>query len=335
MKKRTITLVLILITCFTLSAHAVAEKKEIKVLILPKIEIGTLDDNVPGEAEYFYHAYLEGGDVYEIAAQNKLYVKDGIAMLITSEGKTNAAISSMSVLTDPRFDFSNALILSVGCAGSAPETTVMGDVFISTAVFDYDLGHHADPRELTRESDVTWFHNPDYDSSSIIFLSKDLTDRVFELVKDIKPETTPVTRHYMATAFDNAEWATRDPVVMKGTTSSADNFFKGKYDLANCLYMTEHYNCPDPYVADDMEDIAIGVLLKRLGMLDRYVIVRGSVNMLLFMNGDTPESLWGDEISFKSDDNKEVSDIFPTGIKNIFEVGKVIIDAYLDGSLVL
>ena len=203
MKKGFFAFILILVTCFTLSAHAVAEKKEIKVLILPKIEIGTLDDNVPGEAEYFYHAYLEGGDVYEIVAptkdDDKLYVKDGIAMLITREGKTNAAISSMAVLTDPRFDFSNALILSVGCAGSVPETTVMGDVFISSAVFDYDLGHHADPRELTRESDVTWFHNPDYNNSSIIFLSQDLTDRVFELVKNVKPETTPITRPSLPT----------------------------------------------------------------------------------------------------------------------------------------
>ena len=330
MKKRITILLLILIACFALSAHAVSEKKDIKVLILPKMA---------SEADDYINAYLEGADEYQISAPHekgfKLYEKDGVALVVTGEGKTNATVTAMSVLTDPRFNFSDALILSTGCAGSAPETTVMGDIFIATAVFDYDLGHHADPREMTTQSDVTWFHSPDYDNSAVVYLSKNLTDRVFELVKDIKPETTPVTRTFMAHAFDNAEWATRDPVVMKGTTSSGDNFFKGKYDLANAQYMAKFYNCPDLYVAGEMEDVAIGVALKRLGLLDHYVVIRTSVNMLVFMGDATPENSWSTELSFESDDNTEKADIYPTAMKNLFEVGRVIIDSYLNGSLVL
>ena len=330
MKKRFITFVLILIACFTLSAHAVPEKKDIKVLILPKMD---------SEADDYRKVYFEGADEYDIGAPHekgfKLYVKDGLAMTVTGEGKTNATVTAMSVLTDPRFNFSDALILSTGCAGSVPVTTVMGDIFVATSVFDYDLGHHADPREMTEDSTVTWFHCPDYDNSAVVYLSKGLTDRVFELVKDIKPETTPVTRTFMAHAFDNAEWATRDPVVMKGTTSSGDNFFKGKYDLANALYMAEFYNCPDPYVAAEMEDVAIGVALKRLGLLDHYVVIRTSVNMLVFMGDATPENSWSTELSFESDENTEKADIYPTAMKSLFEVGRVIIDSYLDGSLVL
>lgn len=330
MTKRITVLLLVLFVCFALSAHAVSEKKDIKVLILPKIA---------PEAEDYMNAYLEGADEYQIDAPHergyKLYVKDGIALIITGEGKTNATIAAMSVLTDPRFNFSDALILSTGCAGSAPETTVMGDVFVTTSIFDYDLGHHADPREMTTESDVTWFHSPDYDNSAIVYLSKDLTDRVFELVKDIKPRTTPVTRTFMAHAFDNAAWATRDPVVMKGTTSSGDNFFKGVYDLANAQYMAKFYNCPDPYVAGEMEDVAIGVVLKRLGLLDHYVVIRSSVNMLVFMGNATPENSWSTELKFESGENTETADILLTAMKNVFEVGQVIIDSYLDGLLVL
>ena len=37
------------------------------------------------------------------------------------------------------------------------------------------------------------------------------------------------------------------------------------------------------------------VFRKRLGMLDRYIIIRDSVNLDVFICGETPESLWGDD----------------------------------------
>lgn len=54
--------------------------------------------------------------------------------------------------------------------------------------------------------------------------------------------------------------------------------------------MTETYGCPDPYALTEMEDHAMSVVLDRLGMLDRYIIIRDSVNTDVFMNGASPES---------------------------------------------
>lgn len=83
------------------------------------------------------------------------------------------------------------------------------------------------PRELTDESDATWYHDDSYDSASYKILNQDLCNKVYDLVKDVKIETTDNTRAYMAAAFDNAEWATRDPEVLKGTTvTHADNYWK-------------------------------------------------------------------------------------------------------------
>lgn len=292
-----------------------------------------MSGDTPGEAQLYYEAYLAGGDVYEISApaeNSRLYVKDSVALYLTGSGKVNAAVSTLSVLTDPRFDFSNAYIISTGCAGSATQITVMGDVFIGSAVLDYDLGHHADPREMENPSLTTWFHSPNYDSSSNIMLSGELTDKVYELVKDVKPETTPKTRAYMASSFDNAGWAVRDPKVMKGTIVSSDNFWKGYYSQANAVLITETYQCPDPFVASEMEDVAIGVVLKRLGMLDRYIVIRGSVNMAVFMGDSTPEKLWGYNGLFE--ESEELSDIFETAMRNIFAVGSKVVDAILSGS---
>lgn len=311
---------------------------QIKVLILPKFEVDELAGDFPGEAQYYYEAYCDGGDAYDIKGgfeDNKLYVKDGVALYVTGMGKVNTALSLNAILLDSRFDFSNAYILSTGCAGSAIEYGVMGDVFVITAAVDFDLGHHADVRDLSEGATTTWFHDEGYDSASCKILDKDLMDRVYNLVKDVKIETTEKTRAYMAAAFDNADWAVRDPQVLRGTTVSGDNYWKGYYDHANAVLMTETYGCPDPYALTEMEDSALGVVLDRLGMLDRYIIIRDSINMDVFMNGATAESLWDPNFdgSLASEDSVESADIFATAMENNFKVGSVVVEAILNGTL--
>ena len=322
-------------------AFALAEDASpivIKALILPKFESGEMAGDFPGEAQYYYEGYCMGGEEYDIVGGfegNKLYVKDGIALYATGMGKVNTALSLQAILMDNRFDFSNAYIISTGCAGSAIEYGVMGDVFVITATVDFDLGHHADPRELADANGTTWYHDASYDSASYKILNQELCDKVYNLVKDVKVETTEKTRAFMAAAFDNAEWATRDPMVLRGTTVTGDNYWKGEHDHMNALLMNETYGCPDPYALTEMEDNALAVVLDRLGMLDRYIIIRDSVNTDAFMNGASPESLWDPNFvdSLASDESVESADIFATAMENNFKVGKVVIDAIINGEL--
>ena len=125
------------------------------------------------------------------------------------------------------------------------------------------------------------------------------------------------SRAFMAAAFDNAEWATRDPMVLRGTTVTGDNYWKGEHDHMNALLMNETYGCPDPYALTEMEDNALAVVLDRLGMLDRYIIIRDSVNTDAFMNGASPESLWDPNFvdSLASDESVESADIFATAMR--------------------
>ncbi len=311
--------------------------EKIEVLILPKFENGEMSGDFPGEAQYYYENYLQGGDEYDIQGGypgHKLYVKDGVALYVTGMGKVNSSMSTTAVLLDPRFDFSDAYIISTGCGGTAREYSVMGDVFVMSACIDYDLGHHADPREMTIPSETTWFHDASYDDASYKLLDQDLVSAVYELVKDTDIETTERTRNFMAAAFDNAEWAVRDPEVRLGTTVSGDNYWKGVYDEANAELMAETYGAPDPYAMSEMEDAAIAVALDRLGMLDRYIIIRDSVNMDVFMNGANPEYLWaGIEDSLASESSVESADIFAVAMENNYKVGSIVIDAILEGNL--
>lgn len=305
----------------------------VKVLLLPKFEVGEMAGDFPGEAQYYYENYLMDAEEYDVAyCPGKLYFKDGVAMCVLGMGKINAALGTMAILSDSRFDYSEAYIISTGCAGSSSGTSVMGDVFLITSAVDYDLGHHADARELSGPEETTWFHDADFDDAAVVRLNPDLMEKVYGLVKDTPVETTKTTRAFMRAAFDGADWAVRDPQVLRGTTVTSDNCWKGQYSHLNALRMTEVYQCPDPYVATEMEDVAVARTVERMGMLDRLIILRDSVNMDVFMLGITPESLWGDAeaITLSNEENVEAADIFMTAMKNNFTVGQIIIDRILD-----
>ena len=325
------------ITAGTKAEDTSAEKIPVRVLILTKFEIGAMKGDFPGEAQYYYERYLDGAESYEIRGfqeDSPLYVKDGVALCMTGIGKVNAALYTMVVLSDPRFDFSDAYILSTGCAGSAKGSTVMGDLFVIGTAVDYDLGHHADIREMEDQTKEIWFHDETFDNAAVIRLNPELTDKVWDLVKDLPMETTEKTRKFMSTAFDGAEWAVRDPKVLRGTTVTGDNYRKGEHDHANALKMIEVYECPDPYVTTEMEDVAVCAAARRVGLLDRVIVLRVSVNMDVFVNGATPERLWDPEYdsSLKDEDSPEAADIFETAMKNNFTVGSAVIDAILAGN---
>ncbi|MGN0905898.1 MAG: hypothetical protein ACI4NM_02015 [Bullifex sp.] len=337
--KKCITMILMLVLVLTsvfAQGAMESEKIPVKVLILPKFEIGDITGDFPGEAQYYYDAYVKGGDEYEIKGGfegNPLYVKDGVALYVTGMGKVNSALSLQAVLSDDRFDFSECYFFSTGCAGSATGYTVMGDVFVITACADFDLGHHADNREMADQDATTWFHDEGYDSSAFKLLNQELTDKVYELVKDTEISTTEKTRRVMALTFDNAEWAVRDPKVQKGTTVSGDNYWKGAYDEANARLICVTYGAPDPYALTEMEDVALAVVLDRYGYLDKYIIIRDSVNMDVFLYGTNPENLWSMDDSLASDESVESADVFATARKNNFLVGSRIVDAIISGNL--
>ena len=306
----------------------------VKVLLLPKFEVGEMSGDFPGEAQDYFEHYFTEADEYDLPyGSGKLYYQNGITMCVLGMGKINAALGTMAILSDNRFDFSKAFIISTGCAGSSSGNTVMGDVFLITAAVDYDLGHHADARELTDPEGTTWFPDADFVDAAVVRLNPELMDKVYALVKDAPVETTEVTRNFMRAAFDGADWAVRDPQVLRGTTVTGDNYWKGQYGHLNALRMVEVYQCPDPYVTTEMEEVAIAQTTERMGMLDRLIIIRGSVNMDAFMLGTTPESLWGnaDAITLASEESVEAADIFETAMRNNFNVSRMIIDQILTG----
>ena len=313
-------------------------KIPVRVLILPKFEQGELAGDFPGEAQYFYEEYLAGGDAYDIEGApeaGRLYYRDGVAMFLLGQGKVNAALSTAAVLSDDRFDFSEAYVLCVGCGGAARGYGIFGDVYVISAAVDFDLGYRADPREMGNGAETTWFHDESLDGSAVIRLDEGLTDRVFELVKDVPLETTPRTEAFLEREYPGEAWAQRPPRVMRGTSVTGDTYWKGVHDHANALLITETYGCADPFAVTEMEDLAAARAAESFGLLGRLIILRTAVNMDVFPAGMTPEMLWDPDTDdhVASEEGLESVDIFETAMKNCFAAGRVLIDAVLAGDL--
>lgn len=311
-----------------------AEKLPVKVLIVPHFEIGEMENDETGEAQLFFEEYFEHADVYSVADGISLWYhpENQAAMFLTGVGKVNAATSVTAVLGDDRFDFSDTALLAVGCSGGAVGYAVLGDVILESAVCDYDLGHTADSSETI--GDDLWFPSPEYDEIGCRKLDPDTVARAYELTKDVKLDSTEVCRRMLARNFPGEEWAARDPAVIKGTSVTSDNYWKGQIHHGKAMKVAEYYQCPDPYASTEMEDAAVLAAAERFGLLDRTLILRAVVNVDVFTDGAAPESLWGQKFDFIdaiSESNEETLDIFSPAMENLFRVGKTVIDAILSG----
>jgi len=303
----------------------------VKVLILPKFEIGAMEGDFPGEAQLYYEEYLKDSQEYLIEggfstapdASRKsfpLFYKNGVALYVTGVGKTNAAMSTEALLLDKRFDFSDAIVISTGCAGGAPERTIMGDVIIASHVADFDSGHHADPKGPDQVPDgvPTWFYDQSYHHGYAI--NPALWERAYELTQDIELNTTPKTRALEVATFPDADWVLRNPKVIGGGTNiSGDNYWKGVWGTETANFISHTYGGQD-FMLTEMEDVAIADALNRFGLVGSYLIIRDSVNYSVFMKGASPLKLWGPEYLDKEwddEDNIEAADISLLHVKII------------------
>lgn len=326
--------VILLIPCFSFADNTVIP---VRILLLPKFETGKMSGDDAGEAQLLYQEYCGGGDEYAIPGlpeNQKLYYKNGIALVVCGEGKVNSALSLAAVLSDKRFDFSDAYIISYGCGGGAAGRAVIGDVVVVTAAVDKDLGHRADPRDMSdTDPETTWFHNPSFDSMACVTMNSELAQKVHRIAQTIPLDTSDDIRNIMDEYKKAYGIEVRPPKVITGTSVTSDNYWKGLHEHNNAVAVAEKYQCPDPYTVTEMEDVAIADTVRRFGMSDRLIVLRFVTNLDLFMPGLSPESVWDPNRKSNSRAEVKTSTDFFVPLTNHLKVTKAIIDAILDGSL--
>ncbi|MBR3212869.1 MAG: hypothetical protein IKF70_07200 [Firmicutes bacterium] len=343
MKKRILLLTVILIFTLVLSSCSAAPKKpKLRAIIVPKFEIGEMTGDFPGEAQLFYEEYCAGCEETEIPYLPEtahFYVNEqtGVGLLVTDSGKTAAGLSLMALLASERYDTSEAYIVSVGCAGGSEAYCMLGDVIVVTAFCDYDLGHHVDAHETKSSSNrIMWFPDDSFAQYNYKVLNQELCDRVYEMIRDCPLRTTDQAKAVMKENYQARDEEDLLPAVRKGTALSGDNYWKGIYGHVTAYFIVQYYGPPDPYAATEMEEIAIANTAECFGMLDRVISLRTIVNMDVFLDGETPESTWGEYDTFSEkvkEANSETLDIFEPAMHNLFDTGSIVIDAILNGEL--
>ncbi len=307
---------------------------KINLLILPKFDIGPLGNGVCGEGELFYQEYLAGGEEFEVRGLlpgEKLYFKDGVALALTHAGKVNTSVALASILADSRFDCSGMDTLSVGCAGTNYERTVMGDVILASAFVDYDLGHHV----ADSKGRLSWFPDEGICCYGCVKPDESRINGIYSKIKEIRLKTTDKTiamQQKLSGVSDIEKRSCFLPSVRKGTFMTSDNYWKGQEGHEIAIHINDYYKCPDEYMVAEMEDIAVARVLQRYNLEERLLALRVSVNLDCYMCGATPEKLWSGnsfEDNMMEEDNEEGGDIFDTAMHNLFEVGREIVDTII------
>lgn len=314
------------------------DKIKIKLLFIPKFEPGEMSGDEIGEAQLFYERYCMNSEKYTLANGYPLYVnkENGVAMGLTHAGKANTIMFTTGVLSDERFDFSDAYIMCIGCAGSSYGNVTMGDVVVIREAVDFDLGYQTIEADENGDVCIKWFENPDTADNAHKKLNEDLVNWAYEKTKDVKLKTTEITLRTLERNFPGEEWAKRNPKVLTGTSVSSDTYWKGEKEHEKANKIVEYYGCADPYAITEMEDSSCAVAVDAMGMLDRLIILRASVNVDILLDGATPESTWGKASKYEDavqEENAENLDIFVPAMENLFAVGSVIADSILDGTV--
>ena len=183
------------------------EKTKVRVLIVPKFEIGEMSGDSAGEAQLFYEHYCEGCEEIKIpnstpTSQFYFNKDNGVGLLVTGSGKAAACMSLMSLLSWEAYDFSDTRIVSVGCGGASTGSYIFGDVILVTAACDYELGHHTDSSELENpDASYTWFPLDTLKDYSIEPLNAELYDKVYPLISDCPLRTTDTTKRVLAANY--------------------------------------------------------------------------------------------------------------------------------------
>lgn len=336
-QKRLLTVLLSIVLIIPLLSHAEEAKLTVRVLLLPKFEIGQISGDDAGEAQLLFEKYCSGGTEYTVNGlrdNQKLYYKNGVALLICGEGKVDSALSLSSVLIDPRFDFSSAYIISCGCGGGSYERAVIGDVVIATTLVDKDLGHRADPRDMADKNPKhTWFHSTSYDDMACLRLNRELALKAFQTARNITLDSSEYGRSIMSAFKKKYNVESRAPKLLIGTSVTSDTYWKGIHEHDNAVAAVIAYECPDPYTVTEMEDTAVADVIRRFGLLDRMIVIRFITNLDIFMPGSTPEQLWNADNKSDSSPVENTGSEFHVPLLNHFKVTQAIVDAILSGAL--
>lgn len=216
------------------------------------------------------------------------HTDDGVGVAVTGMGKAAAASTVAGLVATPEVSISDAVVVTVGIAGAAPDAASVGSVVVADAVVDWDL------KERTDDGISPFGYRPH--------------DYVWRLDGELVAAAATAARDVELAADD----AVGDPDVVVGPTVCGDEFWHGRELAEQAAWLCRQYGV-DGYATTEMEDAGTATALDRTGLLDRYLSVRGVANY------DRPTA--GAEGGGLADARIEL------GLENAFRAGRAVVSA--------
>lgn len=213
--------------------------------------------------------------------------KDGVCLMTTGMGHTNAAASMMAVLFSPKFDLRDTYFLVTGIAGIDPKQGTLGTTAWAKYLVDFGTQWEIDAREIPK----TWSTGflginttspdqmPKLDYQTEVFvLNPRLVDAAFDLTHDVHLQDSSAIAAYRI-KYPYAP-ANQPPRVTQCDTLAADTWWEGDLIGQRARDWTKMLtHGKGVYCTSQQEDNATFAAIKRadaagLARKDRVLVLR-------------------------------------------------------------
>lgn len=282
-----------LLALLALGAGSLQAATPIKVVVVSMFEIGEDTGDIPGEFQF----WIERNEVEKIEAPlgwRDYYLReDGLLIVCTGGGVTNAATSITALAMDERFDFSKAYWIVAGIAGADPEDASLGSAAWAKWVIDGDLAKEIDSREIPEgwpygmialgAKEPNTLDNG-WQVETIKFeLNEGLVEWAYDLTKDFPlPENDAINA--FSKIYEGYPNAVKPPFVMIGDSLSSSTYWHGfaMNDWAND-WVKLHTEGSGNFIMSNMEDSGTATALYRVAQtgkvdFDRLLVLRTASN---------------------------------------------------------
>ena len=276
-------------------AQPLTEPRAVKVVVVTMFEIGEDTGDVSGELQ----RWVERGNFDEkinfpLGHRDGYWREDGVLLVCTGGGVTNATATIMALGLDARFDLSQAYWVITGIAGADPQDCSLGSAAWARWVVDGDLAYEIDGREIPADWPYGFValgaHEPNtledgWTVETITFeLDAALVDWAYALTKDIVLPDHPELAAFRAQFAETHPLAARAPFVLVGDSLGSSTYWHGEMlnRWAND-WMKLHTGGAANFVMSNMEDNGTCTALWRLaraGKVDtsRVLVLRTASN---------------------------------------------------------
>jgi purine nucleoside permease len=272
--------ILIMATVLGASTNPVSAVSEaplpIKVVVVTMFEIGEDTGDIPGE----FQRWVERGEFdqkieFPLGLHDIYHREDGVMVICTAGGVTNATATIMALGQDRRFDLSKAYWVIAGIAGADPEDCSLGSAAWAKWVVDGDLAYEIDGREIPEDWAYGFIalgaHEPNsledgWTVDTIAYeLNASLVEWAYALTKDVELPDHPELVEFRAQFAAERPNAAKPPFVLIGDSLGSSTYWHGALlnDWAND-WMKLHTDGAANFVMSNMEDNGTVTALWRL-----------------------------------------------------------------------